>query len=485
MFKKILGNSHGVTLIETVAAMGISVVLAAGVMRLNQNASKGMARITAKSNLLDFKNDIRRKLSQRYAENHPDASKRGVPICVDAVSTSWGTLDLAGIDPNDPSTFVSATQPLSIDQSSIDAQIGRQIPNTGITVEDIQMTGFDNGATGSTQGRCDMLLTLNNSRDGQLGTYTMRIPISCVVDDVGTPTILTCSSADGIGDEGVGEFVEDAGGRTHMVFDTAGSDFARIGPSTSINNATGALTILTSTDNSSGAVGSRNAIDLEHNASILWGPSVNGNDSIGIYGNIEDDGTGTNKDHLHLDAQVVKIENPLDPNQTTLDVEGQINAQEIYSNAYYYSSDKNFKKEIIDLGLEGSVSDRLENLRGVTYFMRKDEFPEMGFSDKKQIGLIAQEVEEIFPELVHTSPGSGYKSVAYGNFVAVLIEAFKEQREEIKENREMLAYLQGQANMKDYEQDARIEALERENEMLRDELDELRRKIDMILYKEE
>ena len=69
--------------------------------------------------------------------------------------------------------------------------------------------------------------------------------------------------------------------------------------------------------------------------------------------------------------------------------------------------------------------------------------------------------------------------------MAVLIEAFKEQREEIKENREMLAYLQGQANMKDYEQDARIEALERENEMLRDELDELRRKIDMILYKEE
>ena len=41
----------------------------------------------------------------------------------------------------------------------------------------------------------------------------------------------------------------------------------------------------------------------------------------------------------------------------------------------------------------------------------------------KSIGVIAQEVEEVFPELVY---GDDIKSVAYQNLVAVLIEAIKD-----------------------------------------------------------
>lgn len=65
----------------------------------------------------------------------------------------------------------------------------------------------------------------------------------------------------------------------------------------------------------------------------------------------------------------------------------------------------------------------------------------MAFSQKRQIGLIAQEVEEVFPELVHTDE-SGYKSVEYSKITAILIEAVKEQQAQIeslrKENNEVL-----------------------------------------------
>ena len=48
-------------------------------------------------------------------------------------------------------------------------------------------------------------------------------------------------------------------------------------------------------------------------------------------------------------------------------------------------------------------------------------------SEEKQIGLIAQEVEEIFPEIV-IDDQSGYKKVDYSKLTPVLIEAIKEQQ---------------------------------------------------------
>lgn len=51
-------------------------------------------------------------------------------------------------------------------------------------------------------------------------------------------------------------------------------------------------------------------------------------------------------------------------------------------------------------------------------------------SGEHQIGVIAQEVEKIVPEVVY---GNETKSVAYGNIVGLLIEAIKEQQKEINE----------------------------------------------------
>jgi len=83
-------------------------------------------------------------------------------------------------------------------------------------------------------------------------------------------------------------------------------------------------------------------------------------------------------------------------------------------------SDVALKENIIPIE---SALDLLEKVKGV-YYQRKD-------GDRSQkIGLIAQEVEQYFPEVVHEV--DGYKTIAYGNLVAVLIQAVNELRNEVK-----------------------------------------------------
>jgi hypothetical protein len=73
--------------------------------------------------------------------------------------------------------------------------------------------------------------------------------------------------------------------------------------------------------------------------------------------------------------------------------------------------------------LSGSL-DAVTSLRGVSF-----DWLENGGSE---IGVIAQEVEAVLPDVVSTND-EGIKSVKYGNMVAVLIEAIKEQQAQIDE----------------------------------------------------
>ena len=79
-------------------------------------------------------------------------------------------------------------------------------------------------------------------------------------------------------------------------------------------------------------------------------------------------------------------------------------------------SDMRLKSDIKTID---NALNRVCDLRGV--FFTKD--------NEAGTGVIAQEVENILPEVVHSGV---YKSVAYGNMVGVLIEAIKELREEVK-----------------------------------------------------
>ena len=83
------------------------------------------------------------------------------------------------------------------------------------------------------------------------------------------------------------------------------------------------------------------------------------------------------------------------------------------------SSDIKLKKNISTID---NALDKVLNLRGVEF-----DYIE---SDEHNIGVIAQEVEAVLPDLVHTNEETDTKSVAYGNLTAVLIEAVKELKKE-------------------------------------------------------
>jgi hypothetical protein len=92
---------------------------------------------------------------------------------------------------------------------------------------------------------------------------------------------------------------------------------------------------------------------------------------------------------------------------------------------FLLSSDARFKQEVTP------ITDALSailSLRGVSYVWRQD-IPGHNFDKGRQIGFIAQEVEKVLPELVHTG-SDGYKSVAYPNVVPVLVEAIKTLKNE-------------------------------------------------------
>lgn len=92
-------------------------------------------------------------------------------------------------------------------------------------------------------------------------------------------------------------------------------------------------------------------------------------------------------------------------------------------------SDERMKKNIQHLT---SSLTKVSMLEGVSFDWKTEEYTNRGLSDDKQIGLIAQEVEKVLPELVKTG-SDGYKSLSYTKLTAVLVEAVKELRKEQSE----------------------------------------------------
>jgi hypothetical protein len=68
--------------------------------------------------------------------------------------------------------------------------------------------------------------------------------------------------------------------------------------------------------------------------------------------------------------------------------------------------------------------DKVQTLTGITFTRKQD--------GSKATGVIAQEVEKVLPEAVHTD-SNGVKAVAYGNLVGMLVESIKELSNKVTE----------------------------------------------------
>ena len=88
------------------------------------------------------------------------------------------------------------------------------------------------------------------------------------------------------------------------------------------------------------------------------------------------------------------------------------------------NSDARVKENVVEIG---DCISKVQAMKGV-YYNRTDFNTET-----KKVGVIAQDVEAVLPELIIESPEDGLKSVAYSELTAVLINAIKEQQEIIED----------------------------------------------------
>jgi hypothetical protein len=75
------------------------------------------------------------------------------------------------------------------------------------------------------------------------------------------------------------------------------------------------------------------------------------------------------------------------------------------------------------------VLDKLVQLQPVTYEWKVEEYPQFRFSSGKEMGLIAQEVENVFPDMVSVDAG-GFRRVNYGGLPLLMLQAIRELKAE-------------------------------------------------------
>jgi hypothetical protein len=175
---------------------------------------------------------------------------------------------------------------------------------------------------------------------------------------------------------------------------SASPSFAAITASTGTTTAAGSFT-------SSGATGTVVITDTATN---------------GVYLKMVGNGVTTPNKYLRVNSGIFYITNSAaSSNIITVDDSGNLTAA---ANVTAYS-DARLKKDVSTID---NALDLVGKMRGVRY-TRTD-------TETKGIGVIAQEMQEVLPEVVMEGENL---SVAYGNIVGVLIEAIKELRAEINE----------------------------------------------------
>ena len=121
---------------------------------------------------------------------------------------------------------------------------------------------------------------------------------------------------------------------------------------------------------------------------------------------------------------------------TSPDAELQVHGDICITGVYYGVSDARLKKDV--MGLQDALG-TVRKLNPVSYYFRRDEYPDLHLAKNQHIGLLAQEVQKVMPDLVsdsranvHQSEGSvPMKTVNYVELIPLLIKAIQELEDEI------------------------------------------------------
>jgi hypothetical protein len=159
-----------------------------------------------------------------------------------------------------------------------------------------------------------------------------------------------------------------------------------------------------------------NSNDITGTGNIVITGNVNNTGNINTTGNIEITGTLTADNDVQADSIGVGTA----PSGTT----GQIRATDDIT--AFYSSDAMLKEDIINIP---NPLEALKKLNGVLFNWKDEWIKKQGGEDgyfvrKKDVGVIAQEVEKVLPEAV-AQRKDGIKAVKYDRLTCLLIEAVK------------------------------------------------------------
>ena len=100
----------------------------------------------------------------------------------------------------------------------------------------------------------------------------------------------------------------------------------------------------------------------------------------------------------------------------------------LYAADFILASDEKLKTNISVLS---NALEKVNSIRGVSYEWNETA-KKLGHDDESiQVGIIAQEIANICPEVVKVAP-NGYMAVSYDRLVAVLIEAIKELKDKVE-----------------------------------------------------
>ena len=142
----------------------------------------------------------------------------------------------------------------------------------------------------------------------------------------------------------------------------------------------------------------------------------------GTAGLILQDNSGGSNRVLLRDSNTIEFETN-GSTRMSLDSSGNLVAS---GNITAYGSPSDIKlKENIEV-IDNAV-DKVKQLKGITYDLKSD--------GNRLTGLIAQDLEKVLPEAVYTAKdleGEEHLAIRYGNTVGLLVEAIKEQQEQIE-----------------------------------------------------
>lgn len=300
-------------------------------------------------------------------------------------------------------------------------------------------TGFDNSALGvatlnktttgyrnTALGTGAMVFNTTGYLNTAVGRYAMRSSISAHSNvALGASALERCST--GVLNVGLG---------VNSLFDADGAS-RNVGVGTSslsslvkgeYNVALGSYVMLSdSTGGYNSALGGKalfsnktgsNNVSLGYES--LYGVKGSGNVGLGFKAGYGE--TGSNK--LYIDNSSTTT--PLiygDFANNDLTIYGDLS----YTGSLTSLSDRRLKHKV--RGLNHSL-DRISHIQAYTYEFKVAAQQELQLPSTPQIGLIAQELESVYPELVEQH-SSGYKSVNYTQLVPVLIGAINELHQKV------------------------------------------------------